>query len=458
HGRHPADGPGPHPPPGGTQSRPDRRRRHRPRGGRPAGGLRHHARAGRDPRGRAVDPGLRDDHPGHRSGGHVLHAHGRHGREGGTGMITAIRAELLKIRTTPLAAALLALAAGLNGLVAAVTAARAGSGGSLTVPPLDTTAGLRMVLTSGGFGPLPAPGLRAPGARGGFPHSRPPPPPAPPPARPSRARVLAARAAAAAAAGLVLGLAATAVTTGTGLVFATARGYPLALPAATITRYAAGVIVASGLLAAIGVGVGSLIRNQIGAVIAVLFWAFGIEQIIGALSRTTTAYLPYTAAATLAGARGGNGMPQVPVGLTPLPAGARRPPPRRPRLPPPARRRLPPLTTHPPPPPPTPNPATSGADRTPPPRPGACGTGADAAARERGHRQPRRDFPGAPIRQAVPSRSVTNMIVPVRARPGRRADAPLPTIGPAASCRCLVAVFKARHPGCQVTLQEVPVT
>jgi len=37
-------------------------------------------------------------------------------------MITAIRAELLKIRTTPLAAALLALAAGLNGLVAAVTA------------------------------------------------------------------------------------------------------------------------------------------------------------------------------------------------------------------------------------------------------------------------------------------------------------------------------------------------
>src|SRR5262249_22267979 len=99
-------------------------------------------------------------------------------------------------------------------------------------------------------------------------------------------------------------------------------GYPLALPAATIARDAAGVILASGLLAAIGVGVGSLIRNQIGAVIAVLFWAFGIEQLIGALSRTTAAYLPYTAAATLAGARGGNGMPQVPAGLTPLPAGA----------------------------------------------------------------------------------------------------------------------------------------
>jgi len=234
-------------------------------------------------------------------------------------VITAIRAELLKIRTTPLAAALLALAAGLNGLVAAVTAARAGSGGSLTVPPLDTTAGLRMVLTSGGFGLLLAAVFGAMVASGEFRHHT---------AtdtyldQPNRARVLAAKAATAAAAGLVLGLAATAVTTGTGLVFATARGYPLALPAATIARYAAGVILASGLLAAIGVGVGSLIRNQIGAVIAVLFWAFGIEQLIGALSRTTAAYLPYTAAATLAGARGGNGMPQVPAGLTPLPADA----------------------------------------------------------------------------------------------------------------------------------------
>src|SRR5262249_59460334 len=114
----------------------------------------------------------------HRPGRHVLQAHGRPGEQGGSDVITAIRAELLKIRTTPLAAALLALAAGLNGLVAAVTAARAGSGGSLTVPPLDTTAGLPLVLTSGGVRPGPAPGLRAHGARRGV---RPPHPPTPPP-------------------------------------------------------------------------------------------------------------------------------------------------------------------------------------------------------------------------------------------------------------------------------------
>jgi ABC-2 type transport system permease protein len=235
-------------------------------------------------------------------------------------VITAIRAELLKIRTTRLAAAMLALAAGLNGLVAVITAARAGSGGSgLTVPALDTTAGLRTVLTSGGFGLILAAVFGAIVASGEFRHKT---------AtdtyldEPNRLRVLTAKAAAAAAGGLVLGLAGTAVTTGTGLAFATARGDSLALSAATITRFAAGVIVASGLLAAIGAGVGSLIRNQIGAIIAILIWGFGIEQILGGLSRPAAAYLPYTAAATLAGATGGEGMPQVPSGLSPLPFGA----------------------------------------------------------------------------------------------------------------------------------------
>src|SRR5262249_26118233 len=161
-------------------------------------------------------------------------------------------------------------------------------------------------------------------------------------------------------------------------------GYPLALPAATIARDAAGVILASGLLAAIGVGVGSLIRNQIGAVIAVLFWAFGIEQLIGALSRTTAAYLPYTAAPTLAGARGDNGTPQRPCRAPPAPRRRRHGAPRRSRRPHRGHRRRHHrstrhhLTTT------KPKTATPGWTAQPP-RPGAGGTGADAAARERGH-------------------------------------------------------------------------
>jgi ABC-2 type transport system permease protein len=235
-------------------------------------------------------------------------------------VITTMRAELLKIRTTRLVVGLLALVAGLNGLVAAVTSARAGGDGSgFAVPPLDTTAGLRMVLTSGGFGLILAAVFGATVATGEFRHRT---------AtdtyldEPNRVRVLVAKISAAATVGVALGLVGAAVTTGVGLAFVAARGYAVALPADTIARFAAGVVVGSGLLAAIGAGVGSLIRGQIGAIIAVLLWGFGIEQVIGGLSRSIAPYLPYTAAATLAGAGSGEGMPQLPSGLSALPFGA----------------------------------------------------------------------------------------------------------------------------------------
>jgi ABC-2 type transport system permease protein len=232
---------------------------------------------------------------------------------------TAIRAELLKIRTTRLSLGLLALAAGLNALVAVVTSARAGSGSSMTIPPLDTTAGLRMVLTSTGFALLVAMVFGATVASGEFRHRT---------AtdtyldQPDRVRVLLAKAVAAAGVGLVFGLVGAAITTGVGLAFVTAKGYDVALAAGTIARFAAGTVLGSGLLAAVGVGIGSLLRGQVAAVIAVFVGGFGIEQIVGGLSHSTAPYLPYTAAATMTGATGGEGMPQLPSGLNPLPFGA----------------------------------------------------------------------------------------------------------------------------------------
>jgi ABC-type transport system involved in multi-copper enzyme maturation permease subunit len=232
---------------------------------------------------------------------------------------TAIRAELLKIRTTRLPLGLLALAAGLNALVAVVTSARAGSGSSMAIPPLDTTAGLRMVLTSTGFALLVAMVFGAAVASGEFRHKT---------AtdtyldQPDRVRVLLAKAVTAAGVGLVFGLVGAAVTTGVGLGFVAAKGYDVALSAGTIARFAAGTVLGSGLLAAVGVGLGSLLRGQIVAVIAVFVWGFGVEQIVAGLSRSIVPYLPYTAAATMAGATGGEGMPQLPSGLDPLPFGA----------------------------------------------------------------------------------------------------------------------------------------
>jgi hypothetical protein len=234
-------------------------------------------------------------------------------------MNNALRAELLKVRTTKTTAALIGLAAALTALIATVEAATAGTGSPMAIPSLATAAGLRDALTSTGFALLVAAVLGITSACGEF--------------RlntatdtyldePDRNRVLAAKAIVAAAAGLVTGLAAAATATGIGLGFAAASGYPLALPAGSITRFAVGAVIGSALLAAAGVGAGSLIRHQVAAIIATFTWAFVIELIIGGTAGTAGAFLPYTAAATMAGVASGSGMPQVPRGVDPLPFAA----------------------------------------------------------------------------------------------------------------------------------------
>ncbi len=137
--------------------------------------------------------------------------------------------------------------------------------------------------------------------------------------QPDRGRVLAAKAIAAAAAGTVLGIAAAVTATGIALGFAVSRGYPLALSDPAITRYAGGTVIGSALLAAAGAGTGSLIRQQTGAIIAVVTWGLVIELVVGSTVTTAGRFLPYTTAAMLAGDTNGGGMPQIPRGVTALP-------------------------------------------------------------------------------------------------------------------------------------------
>src|SRR5262249_49432592 len=120
---------------------------------------------------------------------------------------------------------------------------------------------------------------------------------------PERVRVLGAKAIAAATLGLLFGLAGAALTTGIGLAFIAGRGEHLVLGAATITRFAAGATIGPGLLAAAGVGLGSLIRSQVAAIVTVFVWGFVIEQTIGSVYDTAQRYLPYTAAGALAGGK-----------------------------------------------------------------------------------------------------------------------------------------------------------
>jgi ABC-type transport system involved in multi-copper enzyme maturation permease subunit len=80
---------------------------------------------------------------------------------------------------------------------------------------------------------------------------------------PNRVRVLIAKLIAAASAGLAFGTLGFAASTAVAMIFIAANGHDVALGAGTIVGYAAGATLATGLLAALGVGLGTLIRAQL---------------------------------------------------------------------------------------------------------------------------------------------------------------------------------------------------
>ena len=224
-------------------------------------------------------------------------------------MIRSVRTELLKLRTIRLPLGLLATAAGLTALVTILGAARAGGSGHMAPPPLNTAAGLEAMLSRSGFGMLLATVFGVTVASGEFRHGT---ATATYLAAPNRVRVLIAKAVAAAGVGLLFGLVAAGLTTGISLAFVAAKGYDVALAWGTIARFGAGAILGAGLLAAAGVGLGSLLRGQLAAIVTVFAWGLVIEQVIGGLFDSAQPYLPYTAATTMAGATLGGGTSPLP--------------------------------------------------------------------------------------------------------------------------------------------------
>jgi ABC-type transport system involved in multi-copper enzyme maturation permease subunit len=231
-------------------------------------------------------------------------------------MITAIRLESLKLRTTRMWLGLLGLATGLTVLVAVFESARSGSGGA--VPSLAKAAGQRDILTATGFGALISMVFGTTVVTGEFRHKTitdtyld----------EPQRGRVLAAKVIVAGVAGALFGLLATAITTSVAVGFTAAKGHHFAYSAATVARYGAGAVVGAALLAAVGAGLGALLRSQLVAAIVVFAWAFAVEQLIAALDKPLATYLPVIATSTMAGAVNSTTMPPVPAGITALPFG-----------------------------------------------------------------------------------------------------------------------------------------
>jgi len=216
-------------------------------------------------------------------------------------MITLVRVELLKLRTTRTAAGLLAAAVGISLLWCFLEASRAGTVSA--VPALSTSAGQTTIITGGVWSLLLAAVLGVLVTSGEFRHAT---VTSTYLATPDRKRVLAAKAIASAIAGAVFGFAGWLVATGVGLGYAVAQSDHVLISAATLARFAAGHVLAGALLGAAGAGLGALIRSQVPAVILVFVWGIIIESLLGGLFTGLRPYLPYTAATTLAGTAPGN--------------------------------------------------------------------------------------------------------------------------------------------------------
>lgn len=122
---------------------------------------------------------------------------------------------------------------------------------------------------------------------------------------PQRSRVVAAKVVAAMFLGAGFGLIATAVAVGAGSAALATRGIENQLDAGAYALILAGAAAAAGLWAAIGVGLGAVVRDQVPALIGICAWLLLIEGLllgdlfaaVGDVSR----FAPGAAAAAISG-------------------------------------------------------------------------------------------------------------------------------------------------------------
>ncbi len=98
---------------------------------------------------------------------------------------------------------------------------------------------------------------------------------------PVRPRLMAAKVAAILIVGVALGAMCYALCAGVVSVILAGRGIASAMSTSDWIGAVIGGAVATMLYAALGLGVGALLRNQVGAIVVVLAWVFVIENLLG---------------------------------------------------------------------------------------------------------------------------------------------------------------------------------
>jgi ABC-type transport system involved in multi-copper enzyme maturation permease subunit len=100
---------------------------------------------------------------------------------------------------------------------------------------------------------------------------------------PRRSVVLAAKVAASLLAGIVFAVVGEVLSVGVGEVILNGRGISIALERGDFGLITLGTVAGTALWGGIGVGLGMIVRNQVGAVIGLLAWGFVVENLLFAL-------------------------------------------------------------------------------------------------------------------------------------------------------------------------------
>ena len=118
---------------------------------------------------------------------------------------------------------------------------------------------------------------------------------------PKRPRVLAAKLAAGLLAGLLFGIAGEGLGYGVGYAALRSRGIHIALNGNQTALLLLGTVAGTALWGAIGVGLGAIIRSQVGAIIGLLAWGFVAENLLFAFLPAAGRYTPVHAGDALIG-------------------------------------------------------------------------------------------------------------------------------------------------------------
>ncbi len=118
---------------------------------------------------------------------------------------------------------------------------------------------------------------------------------------PKRSRVLGAKLIASLAAGLVFGVVGVGVGLAVGSVILSGRDISAVLSGGELALLAGGQLAAIALWGAIGVGLGMIVRNQVGSVIGLLAWAFVVDNLLFGLAPSVGKFMPTQAQDALIG-------------------------------------------------------------------------------------------------------------------------------------------------------------